>query len=233
MNVGIITARRGKGKHLWKVNGRPLIEYPIRAAIDAATLNAVYVSTDCPDIADIARMMGCEVIDRPAELARDDSNHGDAIKHAVEHVERQHPALTNVAILLGNTVMVDGSLVDQCMDALATDVEADSIMTVWLAADDHPYRAMVCVDGELQPYQDVRAETNRQSYPHVHYYDQGVWAMRKHTVRERRGPGPWWWMGKRCKPLVREWVTGRDVHDAFELALSEWWVTRNREATHA
>ena len=99
-------------------------------------------------------------------------------------------------------------------------------MTVWEAADDHPLRALEIVDGVLAPYGGERdVSTERQSYPRAYYYDQGVWAFRHTTVDRRDGPNPWWWMGRRSKPIVRNWVTGRDIHTHLDLGVSEWWLS--------
>jgi N-acylneuraminate cytidylyltransferase len=99
-------------------------------------------------------------------------------------------------------------------------------MTVWEAADDHPLRALEIHDGILRPYGGVerRVSTERQSYAKAYYYDQGVWAFRKQCVRSQDGPNPWWWMGKRSAPIVREWVTGRDIHGRLDVAIAEWWL---------
>jgi N-acylneuraminate cytidylyltransferase len=122
--------------------------------------------------------------------------------------------------------MIDGQLIDRCLGELDADPELDSVMTVWEAADDHPLRAMEIVDGLLRPYGDPDREvsTERQSYSKAYYYDQGVWAFRKGCVERRDGPSPWWWMGRRSKPIVRNWVTGRDVHTHLDLGVSEWWL---------
>jgi N-acylneuraminate cytidylyltransferase len=31
-------------------------------------------------------------------------------------------------------------------------------------------------------------------------------------------------MGKRSAPIVREWVTGRDIHGRLDVAIAEWWL---------
>jgi len=87
-------------------------------------------------------------------------------------------------------------------------------------------RAMEIHEGLLRPYGgSVRqVSTARQSYPKAYYYDQGVWAFRKQCVQRRDGPNPWWWMGARCKPIVRTWTAGRDIHTHFDVAVAEWWV---------
>lgn len=232
MNAAIVTARAGsksiRDKNVLPLRGRPLVAYPIQAALDAARVDEVFVSTDGESIAQAARELGATVIWRPEELAGDQVNHGEVIRHAVDWVDERRPDLDGVVLLLGNTVMLDGELIDRCLATLAERPELDSVMTVWEAADDHPLRALEIVDGLLRPYGDPdrRVSTERQSYPKAFYYDQGVWAFHKGCVARRDGPNPWWWMGRRCAPIVRNWVTGRDVHTTLDLALSESWLER-------
>jgi N-acylneuraminate cytidylyltransferase len=230
VNAAIITARAGsksiRDKNVHPVGGRPLVSYPLEAALEAARIDGVWVSTDGQSIAEVSRQMGCEVIPRPDELTGDEVNHGDVIRHAVEWVAERRPELANVVLLLGNTVMVDAEIIDHCLELLDERPELDSVMTVWEAADDHPLRALEIHDGLLRPYADPdrQVSTERQSYPKAYYYDQGVWAFRKECVARRDGPSPWWWMGRNCHPVVRTWVTGRDVHTSFDIAIAEWWL---------
>jgi N-acylneuraminate cytidylyltransferase len=129
-------------------------------------------------------------------------------------------------LLLGNTVYIDGEIIDRALEILEGRADLDSVMTVWEAADDHPYRAMqINRDGLVETFGGARkVSTERQSYPKAYYYDQGVWAFRKRTVQAEDGPNPWWWMGKRVFPIVRPWVTGRDVHGPIDVFFSEHWV---------
>ena len=230
MNVAIITARAGsksiRDKNVFHVRGKPLIAFPIQAALGAQRIDRVYISTDGESIADVGKEMGCEIIWRPEELAGDHINHGDVIKHAVEYVDAQQPGLRNVVLLLGNTVMLDAELLDEALSMLDAQPDLDSVMSVWEAADDHPFRSLQIKDGILRPYGDENRQvsTERQSYPKAYYYDQGVWAFRKECVQRRDGPNPWWWMGKRSAPIVRNWVTGRDVHTLLDVKFSECWL---------
>lgn len=234
MNVAIITARAGsksiRNKNILPIQGSPLIGYPIRAAREAQHVSATYISTDSPEIVEIGQGLGCQIIWRPEELCGDHVNHGDVIKHATEYVDAQEVDLKNVVLLLGNTVMVDGPLIDQALELLEARDDLDSVMSVWEAADDHPLRALEIVDGLLVPYGDPhrQASTERQSYPKAYYYDQGIWVFRKECVQRRDGPNPWWWMGKRSLPIVRQWVTGRDIHTEMDVRLAEWWLSSNR-----
>ena len=230
MNATIITARAGSksipDKNVYPIRGKPLIAYVIQAALDAQRIEKIFISTDGDSIAAVGQNMGCEIIWRPEELRGDDADHGEAIKHAVEFVDAREPDLQNVVVLLGNTVMVDGELIDQALTILDERPDLDSVMSVWEAADDHPLRALEIKDGILHPYGDPNRQvsSNRQSYPKAHFYDNSVWALRKECVQRRDGPSPWWWMGKRCYPIVRPWVTGRDIHSPLDVSIAEWWL---------
>ena len=230
MNVSIVTARAGsksiRDKNVHPVAGKPMVAYPIQASLDAERVADVFVSTDGESIAQASRELGATVIERPEELGGDQVNHGDVIRHAVRWVDARHPELENVVLLLGNTVMIDGALIDRCLRQLDEEPDLDSVMTVWEAADDHPLRALEIHEGLLRPYGDPnrKVSTERQSYRKAYYYDQGVWAFRKGCVEREDGPNPWWWMGKRSRPVIRNWVTGRDVHTTLDLSVAEWWL---------
>jgi CMP-N-acetylneuraminic acid synthetase len=230
VNVAIITARAGsksiQNKNVMDMAGRPLVYYPIRAAREARRIAKTYISTDSPEVMQVGRGQDCGIIERPAELCGDHVNHGDVIRHAVEYADAREKDLRNVVLLLGNTVMLDGELLDRALEMLETMPDLDSVMSVWEAADDHPLRALEIADGILRPYGDPNRQvsTERQSYSKAYYYDQGVWAFRKECVRRRDGPNPWWWMGKRSAPIVRNWVTGRDIHTRLDAGVSEWWL---------
>lgn len=63
--ICIIPARGGskgiKFKNLRKVCGKPLIYYPIKAAIKSRVCDKIIVSTDCKKIKKIAKKYGAEV----------------------------------------------------------------------------------------------------------------------------------------------------------------------------
>ncbi|RPI79170.1 MAG: acylneuraminate cytidylyltransferase family protein [Desulfobacteraceae bacterium] len=88
-SIGIIPARGGskgiKKKNLALLKGKPLIEYAIRAGLKCTALDRVIVSTDDPEIADIARNLGAEVpFMRPEALAQDSTPDRPVFLHCVD-----------------------------------------------------------------------------------------------------------------------------------------------------
>jgi CMP-N,N'-diacetyllegionaminic acid synthase len=75
--LGVIPARGGskgiKRKNLHLLAGKPLIQYTIEVARKCRNLSRVVVSTEDPEIAELAGHMELEVITRPDDLALDDT----------------------------------------------------------------------------------------------------------------------------------------------------------------
>ena len=91
MNVCLIPARGGSKriprKNIRPFAGRPVILHSIGAALDAGIFEAVVVSTDDEEIAQVAREGGAEVMARPADLADDFATTRDVVLHALDVIE--------------------------------------------------------------------------------------------------------------------------------------------------
>lgn len=89
--LAIVPARGGsKGlprKNVLDLAGQPLIGWTLAAAAESAYLDRCIVSTDDDEIAEVARRHGGDVpFMRPADLATDDADTFDAIRHAIERL---------------------------------------------------------------------------------------------------------------------------------------------------
>ncbi|WP_225369103.1 acylneuraminate cytidylyltransferase family protein [Serratia marcescens] len=87
-NLAIIPARGGsKGipkKNIKEIAGKPLIAWSIEQALNSSSIDRVIVSTDCEDIAAVAREYGAEVpFMRPAHLANDTAATEPALLHTL------------------------------------------------------------------------------------------------------------------------------------------------------
>lgn len=88
MNFSAFIFARGgskgiKNKNIIYIGGKPLIYYSINHALLCDQIKSVFVSTDDEKIKEVSRHYGAEIIDRPAELAKDDSPELDSWKHAI------------------------------------------------------------------------------------------------------------------------------------------------------
>jgi CMP-N-acetylneuraminic acid synthetase len=228
-NIVLVTAKGGNksipNKNTVPILGVPVVLYPIRAARYSRCTDGVFVSTEDTAIAGLATDEGAIVLERPSALSRPESEHKDVIKHAVQELLSRDAEITNVIVLLGNTVHVTAGLIDRCFTMLDEE-NCDSVITVWKAQDDHPYRALsVNDDGYVRSFNSFAVSSNRQSYPDVFFYDQGVWAFKADCALAQNGPTPWVWLGQQCKVIERAWVTGRDIHSWIDISASSWYLT--------
>jgi CMP-N-acetylneuraminic acid synthetase len=228
-NIVIITAKGGNksvpNKNVIPILGMPVLTYPIRAAKLSRLATQIYLTTEDDAIRVIGEQEGVSIIDRPSSLSQPESQHKDVIQHAIEDVKKRLLSIDNIIVLLGNTVQITSGLIDKAFHTLMFE-ECDSVMTGWKAQDDHPYRAMkINNNGFVEAFEKREVSSNRQSYPDVFFYDQGIWGMKYEAAIRQKGPPPWVWLGERCKLIERPWVTGRDIHSWIDVSASSWYLT--------
>ncbi len=122
MNIALITARGGsKGlprKNILELSGLPLIAWTIKAAQQARSIDAVYVSTEDDEIATVSRGFGAEVIVRPDELAQDASGSEPVIAHALMELVQQGVVVHRVCLLQPTSPMRSHSHIDEAFTRL-------------------------------------------------------------------------------------------------------------------
>ena len=110
--IAVIPARGGSKrlprKNILPLPGGVMIEFPITAALRSGLFDHVVVSTEDDEIAKIAMKAGAEIIQRPTDLARDNSTVAEVCLHAL----MQYPSdylccLYATASLLGSEILVD------------------------------------------------------------------------------------------------------------------------------
>jgi CMP-N-acetylneuraminic acid synthetase len=75
-------------KNLKKINGKSLLNLSIDFSKKISVIDKTFVSTDCEQMAKIAKRSKCEVILRPKKLTSDNSPEIESWKHAVQHVKK-------------------------------------------------------------------------------------------------------------------------------------------------
>ena len=74
-------------KNVRKLAGKPLIAHSIDAAKEISSINKIFVSTEDPEIASIAKQNQAIVINRPSCLASDNSPEWLSWKHAINYTQ--------------------------------------------------------------------------------------------------------------------------------------------------
>jgi hypothetical protein len=117
--VAIVLARAGSrgvpGKNTMLVGGRPCIAWTVDAAINAATVGEVVVSTDDASATSIANAMGARCIARPPEFAHDTARVDDAARDCVVKFEQAGARIDAAVILYANVPVRPWGLIDRAV----------------------------------------------------------------------------------------------------------------------
>jgi len=194
--LAIIPARGGsKGiprKNIREFAGFPLIAYSITAALQSESVSRVVVSTEDPEMAEIARKFGAEVpFMRPVELAQDDTRDLPVFEHAVRWLaenEGYHPDY--VVQLRPTSPIRPKDLIDSAVEKLVNHPEADSVRGV-VPAGENPHKMWrVDAEGQMQPLLQVEGinepyNSPRQKLPPVFWQTGHIDVVRPEVILEK------------------------------------------------
>ena len=130
--ITIILARGGskglKNKNLRKLNGKPLIYYPIKAAFKSKYIGNIIISTDSKKIASVAKKYGAEVpFMRPKKLSGSLATTEKTLQHALKLYEKIKNKKFKICVFLTATdIFRDIKWIDQCIEYLYSHKNIDS-----------------------------------------------------------------------------------------------------------
>lgn len=220
--LSIIPARGGsKGiprKNLAKINGRPLIEYSIKAALDVNQITDLIVSTDDKEIADIARELGAQVpFIRPLELATDQAQSAPVVMHAVEFMEKLKGYKYDAVLMLQPTCPLRKSLHIKKALNIYQSSDCDSLVSV-VSVSQHPYRMKKLVGDKLINYIDQGFENMkpRQELPEVYIRNGAIYLCSRSVIMDKKVL-----VGENCYGLVMNDFESVNIDRKLDLVLAE------------
>jgi CMP-N,N'-diacetyllegionaminic acid synthase len=164
VNIALIPARSGSkrlpGKNIKLLNGKHLIYYTIKVALESKLFSEVIVSTDSKEIADIAKIHGANVpLLRPSDLATDSSTDIEWVNHAINSmVKVSHSEISSVSILRPTNPLRTSATISKALKLLESNSWADSVRAMEIT-DKHPGKMWVLdEDKKAYPYLDQSGE---------------------------------------------------------------------------
>ena len=182
--LAVVPARAGSkglpGKNSRLFHGKPLAQWAIECGL--RTCARTVVTTDDPAILELAEQAGAESLERPHDLAQDDTPMLDVLRHVLAMEE---PRLPDVLVLLQPTQPLRrDEHVEHALSLLVKRRDIDSVVSVvQIPAHMSPDYA-VGVTGEL-PDGLLRFHsptTRRQDCRPAYYRDGTVYAIRSHVL---------------------------------------------------
>jgi len=229
--LAIVPARGGSRsiphKNIKLLNGIPLIAYSIAASLQAKTIDRVIVSTDDPEIADIARQWGAEVpFLRPAELAKDDTPDLPVFQHALQWLAEQQGYIPKAVIQLRPTTPIrPPDCVDRAVAALLGNEQVDSVRGV-VPSKQNPFKMWRFQDnGYMRPLLDTEFEEPynmpRQKLPATYWQTGHIDAIRYATIMTQNSM-----TGQLIWPLVLDARYTIDIDVEQDWKQAEWMLKR-------
>ncbi|MDR1050023.1 MAG: acylneuraminate cytidylyltransferase family protein [Deltaproteobacteria bacterium] len=196
--LGVIPARGGsKGiprKNILPIAGHPLVAWSIAAALESGLLDKFVVSTEDPEIKRVAQSYGAAVLDRPPELARDETT----TKAVLARVAGELGGDDTVVVLLQATSPIRRrGLVDRVVGEFLKGGR-DSLSTGWL---------------QLQ-YPPHGVEHRRQDIQSVFVNDGSVIALRSANLRNDT------LFGQKAGTMVTSREENVDIDEPFDFWLA-------------
>ena len=217
-----ITPARGGSKGLPRKNvrqllGKPLIAYPIEAALASGMVDAVLVTTDDEEIAEVARNAGAEVpFLRPKELADDLATTESTLQHALLAYEKMTGQSFDICVFLTATdIFRKPEWIRQAVEILKARPEIESVFSAYATSKNYWQKKTDGSYERLLPW--MRAYSSRQIRQVIFREDTGLaCASRAWLWREGRR------IGDRVEIIPNSSsATGIDVHTRFDLFLAE------------
>ncbi len=183
--LAVILARAGSAgltnKHLRPLLGRPMIRYTFGHALAAHSLTRVVVSTDCPQILQMAADDCIETVSRPPSLATADASVQGAMLHAMKAVEaRSNFRADGVVVLYGNVPARGAGVIDRAVDLLAG-TGCDSVRSVCPVGKWHP-TWMLKLDGDRCESLTPNSVHRRQDLEPTFLHDGAVVAVSRASM---------------------------------------------------
>ncbi len=179
-----ICARGGSAgvarKNVRPLLGKPLIGWTIEQALASPAIDAVYVSTEDDEIAEVAMEFGASVpYRRPADLATASAAKLPVIAHLIERVEEDGVEVTRIVDLDPTSPLRTGDDIEAAISLLQDDVD---VVITGYASDKNPYFNMV----EQKPDGTfglvvASSAVSRQSAPTVFSMNASIYVWHRHT----------------------------------------------------
>lgn len=173
--LAIIPARGGsKGipnKNVKMLAGKPLIYYSIEAGQNSKYVTRTVLSTEAENVKKVALEYGCEVIDRPMELAQDTTMTIPVMIHVLDYLKQKEGYEPDAVVLLQPTCPLrDSKRLDKVIECYLENLKKghDSVFAVLDIGTTHSLWRQIPNSEKFEPLYDSRTRPRRQD-EHRHY----------------------------------------------------------------
>ncbi len=222
----VIPARSGsKGlpdKNIHLFNGKPLLEYPIRQALNSKLITDIVVSTDSQQYADIALKAGALVpFLRPKEISLDTTSMEETLQHSVIETEKKLNKKYDICVFITCTdVFRKDEYIDSVISTLVKNPSIESCFIANLSYKNYweqlPYGQYQRVSPYMQLY--GQRQERKKNKRLVYREDTGLASASRSEI---------WKTGRRIGDsveiiVVEDTMHSIDIHTIEDLKIAEY-----------
>lgn len=192
--LGLVTARAGSrglpGKNLRPLLGKPLVAWTIEQGLASRYIDKLVISTESPEIAEVARVYKAEVpFLRPSELSTDTARSMDVVEHALDFLGDAGEKYDLLVLLEPTSPLRAVSDIDGAIELCDSLGECSSVVSVAAAENNHPAFLFSRDSQYLKPLLDKSPNgLRRQDLEGNFFYPEGsVYVSPTSLLRVRKG----------------------------------------------
>jgi CMP-N-acetylneuraminic acid synthetase len=215
----LIPARSGsKGVHKKNIKllgNHPLLAYSIAACLKSNKINKIVVSTDCEEIASIAKKYGAEVpFLRPKELSEDNSTDYDVLCHFYDNIN-----VDNAVYIRPTSPLRLSKIIDKGIEFFEKNKDFCSGVRSMKECSHPPYKLFkindngIC-EGFFEDFKGIKDYTNlpRQIFPKAYLPNGYVDVCKRSTLEKYKTA-----FGTNIMPFITANITDVDTEGDFTL----------------
>lgn len=219
--LAIIPAQGGsKGipqKNIQKLDGRPLIEFTIKAAKNSKKISRIIVSTDDRKIAHFSKSLGVEVpFLRPKRFSHSRSPTIETVRHTLKFLQIHDSYVPDIVLILQPTSPLRTTKIIDKSIRLLKNSNATSVLGV-TNIKQHPYLSFSLKSKYLKPFKsNFKKYYQRQRFTKLFYPTGSIYTFWLRTLKKYGD-----YYGPRIKPLIIPYEDSIDIDNIFDLFIAE------------
>ncbi|WP_353106620.1 acylneuraminate cytidylyltransferase family protein [Acetoanaerobium noterae] len=220
--IAIIPARGGsKGvpkKNIKLIDGKPLIYYTIKAAKESKAVSRIIVSTDCLEIASVAKELGAEVpFLRPEYLATDTSKAIDAYLYTIEKINNdENKNINEFMVLLPTSPFRTSDDIDSAVKIFC-DKNADTVISVVEATHPPTWYKKISSVGVLEDFiENADNSLNRQEAQKTYLPNGAIYIFKYDKLKENNS-----YYNKKTFPYIMSIENSIDIDTFIDFKLAK------------
>jgi CMP-N,N'-diacetyllegionaminic acid synthase len=223
--IAIIPARGGSKtlprKNILDLNGKPLIAWSIETGLENNFIDKLMVSTDDPEIAEIAKVYGADVpFLRPASLSSDTSKSIDVLFHALDHYQQKNEHFDIVLLLQPTSPLRISNDITKAFELLHSQ-NAKAVVSV-SEVKHHPFLCNTLPENLNMQFflTKEQVNTNRQQYPKYYHINGAIYLSQVVFLRTNLS-----FYGQDTFAYIMPKERAVDIDDFFDFKIAEFLMT--------